>query len=275
MVEDANSSKDFQKGDIVVASDRVSPVGGMAEYMAVAVSEAVKKPKKSVGVNDAAASSSAVTARNAVMNHVEQGDRVLILGRSGGVGSAAIQMAKQHAGASFVATTSSQEDFCKSLGADQVINYNKKDNWWEMKWEQKFDKIIDTVGGSNFYGKAEKVLRTSKKGGAFVAVCGDDPVPDCRTVWKAVKFFAQMSWRPLYTWLSRGGGRYPKYVMIMPYDYPEGREAVLEWMENGTLKMPLDESSPLPFTADGVRQAFQTVASGHAHGKVVVSMEKK
>jgi NADPH:quinone reductase-like Zn-dependent oxidoreductase len=185
---------------------------------------------------------------------------------------AAIQIAKRHAGAAFVATTSSQEDFCKALGADQVINY-RNENWWEMKWEQKFDKIIDAVGGGNFYGKAEKVLKTSKNGGEFVAVCGDDPKPDCRTVWKAVKFIANMPWRPLYTWMR--GRRYAKYLLIMPYETPEGRKIVLEWMENGTLKIPLDESSPLSFTLEGVKQAFRTVASGHAHGKVVVSMEKK
>ncbi|CAB9530034.1 alkenal/one oxidoreductase, chloroplastic [Seminavis robusta] len=270
VVVDNNGSKLFQEGDGVVASNGVSPVGGMAEYMVVNENEVVLKPSK-VSVQEGAASSSAITARNAVMDNVKEGDRVLILGGSGGVGSAAIQIAKTHAKASFVATTSTQTNLCKTLGADQVVNY-REENWWEMDWQggQKFDVIIDTVGGGNFYGRAPFVLKTGKQGGKFVAVTGDDTRPDCRTVWKGIKFIASMPWRPLYT--SLRARTYPKYILIMPYDILQGRKQVLEWMQEGSLKVPIDEESPLPFTADGVRAAFTKVASGHAHGKVVVTM---
>jgi alcohol dehydrogenase len=286
IVQDPNGHDSlFQKGDVIVGANGMSPVGGMAEYMAIDVSEAVLKPnssskngavnnknKEGVHALEAAASSSAITARNAVMDHVQKGDRVLILGGSGGVGSAAIQMAKQKAGASFVATTSTQEAFCKELGADQVINY-KTENWWEMECftsaNNKFDKIIDCAGGGNFYGRAEKVLKSGKDGGEFIAVTGDDTRPDCRTVWKAVKFFAKMPWRPLYTMIRRG--TFAKYVMLMPYDLPKGRAQVLEWMESGDLVIRMEKE--YPFTAKGVRDAFSKVGSGHAHGKVVVSMQ--
>ena len=272
VVVDTNGSKMFQEGDVVVADNGMSPVGGMAEYMAVAEQEAVLKPPK-VSAEEGAASSSAITARNAVMDHVKEGDRVLILNGSGGVGSAAIQIAKQHAKASFVATTSSQTAFCEKLGADQVINY-REENWWEMTFDgQKFDKIIDCAGGGNFYGRADKVLKPGRQGGEFIAVTGNDTRPDCRTVWKAIKFFAAMPWRPLYTRLKSRS--LPKYVLMMPYDFPQGRKQVLTWIEEGSLKIPLDDSSPLTFTADGVRTAFTKVASGHAHGKVVVSMPKE
>ena len=269
VVVDANGSKKFQEGEVVICANGMSPVGGMAEFMAVSEDEAALKPPK-LSAEECAASTSAITARNAVMDHVKEGDRVLILNGSGGVGSAAIQIAKQHTKASFVATTSSQIDFCKQLGADQVINY-RSENWWEMSWDgNKFDVIIDCAGGGNFYGRAEKVLKTGKEGGAFVAVTGDDTRPDCRTVWKAIKFLAAMPWRPLYTRLKSRS--LPKFVLMMPYDFPQGRKQVLTWMEEGTLKIPLDSS--LDFTADGVRTAFSRVASGHAHGKVVVSMPK-
>lgn len=272
VVVDRNNSTRFENGDVVVASNGLSPVGGMAEYMAVDEQEAVLKPKDMS--NEAGAShSSAITARNSVTDNVKKGDRVLVLGGSGGVGSAAIQIAKKHAKASFVATTSTQSDFCSELGADRVINY-RTENWWEIpEWrKEKFDVIIDTVGGGNFYGRADKVLKPGREGGSFVAVTGDEPKPDCRTVWKAIKFFAKMPWRPLYTWMK--SRTLPKYVMIMPYDIPESRKQVIDWMQEGTLKIPLD-GSPLPFTAEGVRQAFAKVGSGHAHGKVVVSMAKE
>jgi NADPH:quinone reductase-like Zn-dependent oxidoreductase len=273
VVHDPNGhDSKFRTGDVIVASNGLSPTGGMAEYMAIDVSEAVLKPP-TVNVLEAAASSSAITARNAVMDHVQKGDRVLILGGSGGVGSAAIQMAKHKAGASFVATTSTQESFCKELGADQVINY-RADNWWEMdafttSTETKFDKIIDCVGGGNFYGRAEKVLKPGKAGGIFVAVTGDDTRPDCRTVWKAIKFVASMPMRPLYTWIRRS--RFPKYVMLMPHDVPKGRAQVLEWMEARDVTIRMEKE--YAFTVQGVRDAFSKVAGRHAHGKVVVSMQ--
>jgi NADPH:quinone reductase-like Zn-dependent oxidoreductase len=265
----------FRPGDIVVASNGIAAVGGLAEYMAVDVQEAVHKPAV-VGILEAAASSSAITARNAVLDHVKIGDRVLILGGSGGVGSAAVQLAKHIVGASYVATTSTQEALCVQLGADRVIDY-RTDDWWDMKHcdddndqKLKFDVIIDCVGGPDHYGRAPLVLKPAKAGGTFVAVTGDDPLPDCRTWWRAIQFFFHLPWRPLYAWWH--GRTLPKYVLIMPYDIPQGRAQVLQWIAEGRLSIPLD-GDPFPFTDDGVRAAFRKIGTGHAHGKVVIAVQ--
>merc|ERR1712226_1607615 len=275
VVVDPNGSTTFQNGNVIVASNGMNPVGGMAEYMVVEHDECVLKPTNVSVEQAAASSSSAIAARNAVMEHVQKGDRVLVLGGSGGVGSAAIAIAKRQAHASFVATTSTQSEFCKKLGADLVIDYRTQD-WWQIMEDdfennQKFDVIIDTVGGGNFYGRAEKVAKTGKDGGTFVAVTGDDPQPDCRTTWKLLQFFAKVLARMLYTKLFTTTRRLPNYVMLLPHSVPyEGRKEVLEWIENGSLTIPIDET--FPFTTQGVSQAFQKVASGHAHGKVVVKI---
>jgi len=270
VVENPNGHEKFKEGDIVVAAKGLESIGGMAEFMTIPYDEAVLKPQ-SVSVLEAAASSSAITARNAVLDHVHKGQRVLILGGSGGVGTAAITMAKKHAGASFVATTSTQTELCKKLGADTVIDY-REENWWERKWDTKFDVIIDTVGGGNFTGKAEIVLKPGKQGGKFIAVTGDDTMPDCSTWWKAISFFANMPLRPLYSWCK--SRTIPAYIVLMPYDYPQGRKQVLDMMEAQELQIKLDDRSPHPFTLEGVKHAFGVIASGHAHGKVVVSMEE-
>lgn len=270
VVENPNGHENFKIGDIVVAAKGMESTGGMAEYMTIPHNEAVLKPQ-SVPVLEAAASSSAITARNAVLDHVRKGHRVLILGGSGGVGTAAITMAKKHAGASFVATTSTQAELCKNLGADVVINY-QEENWWERKWEAKFDVIIDTVGGGNFTAKAEMVLKPGKQGGKFIAVTGDDTMPDCRTWWKAIKFFANMPLRPLYSWWR--SRTIPAYVALMPYDYPQGRKQVLDMMEAQELQIKIDDRFPEMFTLEGVKRSFGVIASGHSHGKVVVSMEE-
>jgi alcohol dehydrogenase len=275
-IVDSNNSKDFKNGDIIVASNGMLPVGGMAEFMVINESEAVILPP-GVSKEHGASSSSAITAHNAVMDYVKEGDRVLILGGSGGVGSAAIQIAKVHAKASFVATTSTQQDMCTDLGADRVINY-KNEDWWTIEEFQrdnnKFDVIIDCAGGGNFYGRAEKVVKTGKQGGTFVAVTAiDEAYPDCGTVWKLMKFFGTMMTRVLYTKLTTS--TLPKYSLLMPHDEVKARKKVLEWMEQGTLKIKLDGDCSLPFTAEGVRQAFIKVGSHHAHGKVVVTIAKE
>uniref|UniRef100_A0A7S2V6U7 Enoyl reductase (ER) domain-containing protein n=1 Tax=Fibrocapsa japonica TaxID=94617 RepID=A0A7S2V6U7_9STRA len=265
-IVDHNNSLNFQNGDIVVAANGFDPVGGLAEYMVINNNEAVLKPQL-VSNEQAASSSSSITARNAVMDHVKEADRVLVLGGSGGVGSAAIQIAKRHAKASFVATTSTQIEFCKELGADQVIDYRKQD-WWNMSefQQQRFDVIIDTVGGGNYYDRANLVGKNGNDGGKFIAVTGDEPKPDCRTVWKLLKFFGNMAGRLIYSGFKKNS--LPKYVALFPYDEAKGRKEVLDWMQKGSLTVKLDET--LPFTAEGVCQAFAKVGSGHAHGKVVV-----
>ena len=261
----------FRPGDVVVASNGTLPIGGMAQFMCIKKSEAVKKPEK-VSTTKAAASSSAITARNAVLNYVKKGDRVLVLGGSGGVGTAAIQFCKI-VGASFIATTSTQDELCRSLGADDVVDY-RNDSWQTLdRWGgQKFDKIIDTVGGGNFKDGV-KVLKPFKDGGYFVAVAGDDPRPDLSSWFKAIRFFFGLLKRPLYTWIHKS--RMPGYTLLMPEAVPEGRKQVLARMNDGQLDVKLDESSPYSFTEEGVRQAFDKVASSHAHGKVVVSISNK
>jgi len=269
VVQDPNGSKIFKKGDIVVADNGMTPQGGLAEYMAIPESQAVLKPK-SVSIAQAAASSSAITARNAVLDYCPKNARILILGGSGGVGTAAIQLAK--AKASFVATTSTQSDLCLKLGADRVIDY-RTENWWEIQEfrDDKFDVIIDTVGGGNYVNKAQHVLKGRADGGRFLAVTGDQPKPDASTLWKTIKFLCGfLLARPLYN--SILGRRLPIYTVLMPYEEVKGRRDVLEFLQDGSLNIVLDGNDPLPFTQEGVCQAFQKVASGHAHGKVVVSI---
>lgn len=273
VVEDPNGSTTFQKGNIVVTDNGMSPQGGLAEYMVVPESRAVLKPI-SVTVTQAAASASAITARNAVLDYCADipNSRILILGGSGGVGSATIQLAKGKAKASFVATTSTQSDLCQSLGADRVIDY-RKENWWEVQEfrDNKFDVIIDTVGGGNYVDKAKEVLKGRAYGGRFLAVTGDVTKPDATTLWKTIKFMCGfLLARPLYNCTI--GRSLPIYTVLLPYEEAKGRKDVLEFLQDGSLKIVLDGEGPLPFTHEGVCQAFQKVASGHAHGKVVVSI---
>lgn len=260
--------ENFKVGDIVAANNGMNCTNGMAEYMLVDPNLAKLKPK-SVDVLQAAACNSAVTSYNAT-EYVKENDRVLILGGSGGVGSSTITLAKKLRKASYVAATSTQKEMCTKLGADEVINYNEK-NWWEMKhFEDKFDVIIDCVGGGNFYDKATNVLKTGEEGGYFIAVTGDEPRVDASSWTKAIKFFANLPLRYVYTWWYYNC--YPRYITLLPYDEIIGLEKVLKLIEDGELEIVLDGSSPHEFTKEGVQEAFKIQGKGHAHGKVVVKI---
>mmetsp|Transcript_23000 Transcript_23000/g.45893 ORF Transcript_23000/g.45893 Transcript_23000/m.45893 type:complete len:273 (-) Transcript_23000:406-1224(-) len=110
----------------------------------------------------------ALTALQALRNKggMKEGMKVAIFGGSGGVGSFAIQIAKA-LGAAEVATTSTNEDFCKGLGADIVVNY-KTDNAGDKL--KDFDIVFDTVGGIDHWMMGKKILKST---GTYVSIVGD------------------------------------------------------------------------------------------------------
>jgi NADPH:quinone reductase-like Zn-dependent oxidoreductase len=123
-VQEADEDSRFHKeGDAVLAMFEIPrPLDGLAEYACAKESlvELVSKESIISPAEAACLTSSALFAFHAV-EHVKTGSRVLILGGSGGVGTFLIQLAR-NAGASYIATTSTDEQLCHSLGADYVIN---------------------------------------------------------------------------------------------------------------------------------------------------------
>merc|ERR1712066_79557 len=115
-----------------------------------------------------------MTSFQAIMHKggFKSGGKVLILGGSSGCGVYAIQIAKLY-GASTITVTSSQEAFCKQLGADRVLNYKDESVpvWYEALKGEGYDVIVDMVGWKESWDNAHKIL---KKNGAFVTIVGDD-----------------------------------------------------------------------------------------------------
>ena len=104
---------------------------------------AAHKPPTLSALLAACCPTSAVTAYYFVREvaHVREGDRVLVLGGSGGVGSAAVQLSKL-AGASFVATITTQESMLLALGADAALDYHTADWWTHPEFiETPFDVV--------------------------------------------------------------------------------------------------------------------------------------
>ena len=169
--------------------------GGMAEYCLVSADQLVAMPE---GVSFAEAASLPVaygTAHRMLITHqtIKPGDRVLVLGASGGVGTGCVILAKL-LGAEVIACASSEEKLerLKELGADEAINYLKVDfsKWAVEKYgkpqrrshEGGVDVVINFTGGDTWVPS----LRCIKRGGKLLvcgATAGHDPKEDLRYIW--------------------------------------------------------------------------------------------
>jgi NADPH:quinone reductase-like Zn-dependent oxidoreductase len=169
--------------------------GGMAEYCLVDADQLIAMPD---GVSFAEAASLPVaygTAHRMLITHntIRKGDRVLILGASGGVGTGCVILSKL-LGAEVVACASSVEKMqkLKALGADETINYKEVDfSKWAVEkygkpqrrsYEGGVDVVINFTGGETWVPS----LRCLKRGGSLLvcgATAGHDPKEDLRYVW--------------------------------------------------------------------------------------------
>src|SRR5690349_1050965 len=169
--------------------------GGMAQYCRVAADQLIAMPAN-VSFEDAAALPVAYgTAHRMLITHktVEAGEKVLVLGASGGVGTGCVILAKM-LGAEVIACASSEEKLArlKNLGADEVVNYKEVDfSKWAVErygkpqrrsYEGGVDVVINFTGGDTWHPS----LRCLKRGGKLLvcgATAGYDPKEDLRYIW--------------------------------------------------------------------------------------------
>lgn len=174
MVEEIGSEVTaFQKGDAVYGEPNFPGDGSYAEYCVAKASQFALKPK-SIGFNEAAGVPLAgLTAWTAIFEHgkLQPGQRILVQGASGGVGSFAVQFAKAK-GAYVIGTASASNlDYLQQLGADEVIDYRN----------QKFEELVHEVDvvfeASPLRDNAERLKSVTvlKAGGILVSVNIDLP----------------------------------------------------------------------------------------------------
>ncbi len=139
--------------------------GAFAEYVAGRVRNFVVKPANLTFEQAAAIPVAAITALQALRDkgRVEAGQRALILGAGGGVGSFAVQIAKAYGAAVTAATSTGNLDCVRSIGADEVIDYTREN---ATRSGRQYDLILD-VGG---YGSLSDLSRAVVPGGTVVLV---------------------------------------------------------------------------------------------------------
>lgn len=174
--------------------------------------------------------------------NIQSGQKVLIYGASGAVGTSAVQLAK-YFGAEVTAVCSSTNlDLVKSLGADSVIDYTKEDF---TKSGVTYDAIFDTVGKSSFSGS----LRSLKKEGVYLHAVAT-PALSVRMLWTSI--------------ISRkkpiGGTAVPNTESLV---------FLKELAEAGKIRPVIDRVYPL----EQIAEAHSYVDKGHKKGNVVITLE--
>jgi NADPH:quinone reductase-like Zn-dependent oxidoreductase len=161
----------FKVGDEVIA---IAPGGSYAEYAVMPAKIAAPKPTKMSFEEASGIPVVGETAWRAIVTvaDVQKGQRVLIHGGAGGVGSSAVQIAKAR-GAHVIATASPRNhDFLRKLGADEVIDYNT------VRFEDKVkdaDVVVNTVDADT----GSRSIKVVKPGGIIVSVVGPLPAEAC------------------------------------------------------------------------------------------------
>ena len=230
--------------------------GGMEEFCLVAADQLIRMPD---GVSFEQAASLPVaygTAHRMLVTHntVKKGDRVLILGASGGVGTGCVILSKL-LGAEVIACASSPEKMqkLKDMGADEAINYTELDfSRWAVErygkpqrrtYEGGVDVVINFTGGDTW----QPSLKCLKRGGRLLvcgATAGYDPKEDLRYIWS-----------------------FELQVIGSNSFYDENLIALMALIQEGKMTPVIDKVVPL----EGAAEGLGLIQDRHVIGKVVVT----
>jgi NADPH:quinone reductase-like Zn-dependent oxidoreductase len=243
-----DTATELQPGDEVYGVAR----GSFAEYSAADLGEIARKPAN-LGFDEAAAVPiSGETALQALRDRgeIESGDRVLVIGASGGVGTYAVQLAKAFGAEVTGVASTTKLDLVRSIGADHVVDYLQEDF---TDGRQRYDLIVDT-GGRRPLSELRRALAPD---GTLVIVGGEGGGK-----WTG-GFGRQMFRAPL---LSLFVGQ--KLRPLTAKTTTEDLAALTELIEAGKVKPVIDRTYALDEAPDAVRY----LESGQARGKVVVTV---
>ncbi|XP_063675065.1 uncharacterized protein LOC134811884 [Bolinopsis microptera] len=249
--------------------------GSLAEYTIAPLAGVAHKPKSASFVEAAAMCTTYSTSLQSLRDYgkLSKDDRVLVIGASGGCGTAGIQVAKSMGAKDIVGVCSGKnEEFVKSLGATDVIDYTKQtikdyclNESGAINPELQFDVIYDAAtnsgGGEDYKNISMELLKPAtadKKHGQYVAINGSRDM-----------------WIRMYTI----GFKANQHMMLAKQN-PEDLQQLAKLVDDGWtnsegvqeyLKPVIAEE--LPFTAEAVEKGFDLLKSRRAKGKIVFKMD--
>lgn len=242
-----NKDFPFKVGDRVAARFVEGPRDSLAEYALVhqAVCDIVPENVSSIDAAALASASPAVL----LADRINEGERVLVLGAGGGVGSHVVQLMRKR-GASFIAGVSQTPKRLLEppLSYDRAIDYTKEDVFaLEEFKENQFDVILDLAAGGwlklqkDYSSGVKSIVKPGSMGGRFLTVTPDEAIFEIHNVPAAMKLFMFV---PLWRYMKSrlwGRSRLPKYTfaMSLPGDRPVITRS-MQLAKDGILKAVID-----------------------------------
>jgi NADPH:quinone reductase-like Zn-dependent oxidoreductase len=238
----------FQPGDEVMGIVE----GSFAELAIARPDKLVPKPARLTFEQAAAVPISGLTALQAVrdVGEVRPGQRVLVIGAAGGVGSLTVQVAKASGAQVTGVCSTSKLDLVRSIGADEVIDYTREDF---ADGTRRWDVIVDTAGR-----RPLSVLRRALSPRGTLAIVGGEGGGR----WTG-GFFRQVLRAPLLSLFTA-----QRLRPVVSKEKLEVLQALAELIEAGTVTPVVDRTYPLIQAPEAIRYLEQ----GHARGKVVITV---
>ena len=231
-------------------------IGAISEYVCVKTERAVAMKPSNITFEQAGAVAVAgLTALQGLRDkgHIQAGQKVLINGASGGVGTFAVQIAKAF-GAEVTAVCSTRNvDLVKSIGADHVIDYSKEDF---TKTDQRYDMLYDLVGNHSFSERRQILTPNGICVLAGVGGAGLHPgmlARVGRNLWDA--FLSNFTPQ--------------KFVFYIAKLTKDDLNVLRELMQSGKVSPVIDRT----FRMSETQAAVRYLEEGHARGKVVINLE--
>jgi NADPH:quinone reductase-like Zn-dependent oxidoreductase len=243
----SSSVTQFKPGDEVYGVC----IGAYAEYGTTKETKIALKPKNRSFEEAASVPIAGITALQALRDHghIQPGQKVLINGAGGGVGTFAVQIAKSF-GAEVTAVTSTQNlDMIRKLGADHVIDYAQEDF---TRNGQRYDLIVD-IAAAHSISDYKRIMNTNA---SFVLVGMKDKI-----LRRLLSFIVRSK-------LSRGD---KKFVFFVAKTNHEDFVVLKNLMEDGKIVPVVDRRYPLSETA----QAMRYLIDDHPRGKIVITVESR
>jgi NADPH:quinone reductase-like Zn-dependent oxidoreductase len=239
----------FKPGDEVFGAK----VGAFAEYVNVSVDRPIAlKPANATFAQAATVPIAAVTALQALRDQgrLQPGQKVLINGASGGVGTFAVQIAKLLGAEVTGVCSTGNVAMVRSLGADHVIDYKNEDY---TRSARRYDVIVDNVGNRSLL-ENRRVLADR---GIFVVVGGSSEEKFIGAMWRAVQAWLLSAFVP------------QRYGFLLAEVTQADLDFLGALLQSGQLQPVIDRRYPL----SEVPAAIAYVEQGHAKGKVVIEVD--
>lgn len=238
-----NDVKQFKKGQRVFGYTG-EKMGTYAEYLCLPESGILAVSPSNMTFEEASTVPyGAIMALNLLRKaNIQKGQRVLVVGASGGIGSAAVQLAKHYFGAEVTGVCGTQGmEFVKSLGADNVIDYKKEDF---TKNGETYDLIFDILGKGSF----SPYKKSLKQNGIYL--------------------LASFKTRKLLQMLWTSIRRERRVLCAFAVPKPEDLIFIKELVEDGKIKAVVDQCFPLEKTAE----AHRYIEGENKKGNVVITV---